>query len=90
MNGSCHIMFLPKKEEPNKSLVTLEIRNYTVVQSRRAFNAEPSEKELEAIEEFNKFLIKVQKKMFQKKLKENEKFINATYIAPQKMVKRVG
>lgn len=90
MNGSCHIMFLRKKNEPKKSLVTLEIKDYVVVQNRRAFNTEPSQEELEAIKEFNKFLNKVKKKIFQQKLKANEKFINATYIAPQKMVKRVG
>ena len=88
INGSCHIMFLRKKEEPNQSLVTLEIKNYKVVQSRRAFNKDPLPEEHEAIKQFNQYLAKLQKKRFQEQIKVNEQFFKNTYIAPQKMVKK--
>lgn len=88
MNGTCHIMFLRKKDTPDKSLVTLEIRNAQVVQKRRAFNVDPSIEEEEAITHFNKHLLKLQKKRLNNKKKEFDKFLQSTYIAPQKMVKR--
>ena len=81
-------MFLRKKEEPNQSLVTLEIKNYKVVQSRRAFNKDPLPEEHEAIKQFNQYLAKLQKKRFQEQIKVNEQFFKNTYIAPQKMVKK--
>lgn len=89
INGTCHIMFLRKKEEPNQSLVTLEIKNYKVVQSRRAFNKDPLPEELEAIKQFNQYLAKLQKKRIQEQIKVNEQFFKNTYIAPQKMVKKI-
>lgn len=88
LDGVCHIMFLRDKEKPNQSLVTLEIRDYEVVQSKRAFNKEPSEEELNAIKLFNKHLNKLKKKKLQQKQKELQKEIAKTYIAPQKFVKK--
>lgn len=88
MKGTCHIMFLRKKDAPDKSLVTLEIRDGQVVQKRRAFNLDPSLEEEEAIVQFNKHLLKLRKKRLSIKKKEADKFLQSTYIAPQKMVKR--
>ena len=80
--------FLRKKDTPDKSLVTLEIRDGQVVQKRRAFNLDPSLEEEEAIVQFNKHLLKLRKKRLSIKKKESDKFLQSTYIAPQKMVKR--
>lgn len=87
MNGVCHIMFLRHKDAPDKALVTLEIRNNQVIQKRRAFNLDPSIEEEEAIVQFNKHLFKLQKRRLTQKQKEDQ-FLQATYIAPQRMVKR--
>ena len=53
IDGKCHVMFLRKKESPNSSLVTIEVRNNQIVQARRKYNAEISEQEKEVIEKWN-------------------------------------
>lgn len=69
INGKCHIMFLrkqnkdkPKEEQYNESLVTLEIRDYKVVQAKGKFNRECYENEKEMIEQFNLYLQKIKNK----------------------------
>lgn len=69
INGECHIMFLrkqnkdkPKEEQYNESLVTLEIRDYKVVQAKGKFNRECYENEKELIKEFNLYLQKIKNK----------------------------
>ena len=39
IDGKCHILFLRKKNKPNESLVTIEVRNNHIVQARRRFNS---------------------------------------------------
>lgn len=56
IDGSCHIVFLRNKEQLNKSLVTLEVRNGKVVQARGSYNREVNEKEKKVIEKYNKKL----------------------------------
>ena len=76
MNGECHIMFLrkqnknkPKEEQYNESLVTLEIRDYKVVQARGKFNRLVYNNEQELINQFNTYLTKLKNKR-EKSLKE--------------------
>lgn len=54
IDGKCHIMFLRKRETPDKSLVTIEIRNNQIVQALRRFNNPVTEKDQEAIDAWNK------------------------------------
>lgn len=77
IDGRCDIMFLrkrndnkPKDEQYNESLVTLEIRNYQVVQAKGKFNRECYNYEKELIEEFNLYLQKIKNKK-EKQLKES-------------------
>ena len=37
IDGNCHIMFLRKKDSPDESLVTIEIRHNRIVQAKRRF-----------------------------------------------------
>lgn len=54
INGECHILFLRKKAEPEKSLVTIEVRNNCIVQARRRFNDPVTQEEQEVINKWNK------------------------------------
>lgn len=45
-DGKCDIYFMRKKSNKNKSLVTVEVRNNEVVQSRAKYNASPTEEQL--------------------------------------------
>lgn len=54
IDGKCHIMFLRKRETPDKSLVTIEIRNNQIVQALRRFNNPVTDKDQEAIDAWNK------------------------------------
>lgn len=69
IDGRCHIMFLrkqnknkPKEEQYNESLVTLEIRDYKVVQAKGKFNRECYDNEKELIKQFNTYLTKLKNK----------------------------
>ena len=42
-------MFLRKKDNPKKSLVTLEVRDNKIVQARGPYNRMPTEEEKEVI-----------------------------------------
>ena len=53
IKGQCDILFLRKKNEPNKSLVTIEVRNGQIVQARRVCNSNVTEEDKEAIRYFN-------------------------------------
>ena len=88
LKGECHIMFLRSKDAPDKSLVTLEIRHFEVVQSKAAFNKDPLPECMEAIKLFNKHLAKVKKKKAEENYNKVQKLVKDTYIAPQKFVKR--
>ena len=54
INGGCHILFLRKKDEPTKSVVTIEVRNGKIVQALQKYNAPCTEEQREAVEAFNK------------------------------------
>ena len=53
IDGECHIMFLREKNNPEKSLVTLEIRDNQIVQALRRFNDPITDKDKEAIDYWN-------------------------------------
>lgn len=54
INGDCHILFLRKKNKPEESLVTIEVRNNRIVQARRRFNDDVTVEDQKAIDAFNK------------------------------------
>jgi hypothetical protein len=54
LDGQCHIMFLRKKDSPDKSLVTLEIVNNKIIQAKRRFNDPVTSEDQEAIDKWNK------------------------------------
>ena len=64
IDGDCHILFLRKKNDPEKSLVTIEVRHDQIVQARRRFNDSVTESDQKAINAFNK---KFKEKKFEKK-----------------------
>ena len=58
--GDCDIYFMRDNNTPDKSLVTIEVKNNTIVQSRTKNNYSPSKKELKFLERWeNKVLRKV-------------------------------
>ena len=54
IDGQCHILFLRKKNKPDESLVTIEVRNNHIVQARRRFNDDVTVEDQKAIDAFNK------------------------------------
>lgn len=54
IDGRCDIMFLRKKDDPDKSLVTIEIRDGKIVQARRRFNDPVTENDQKAIDAWEK------------------------------------
>lgn len=54
LNGDCHILFMRRKDEPEKSHITLEVVNNQIVQAKRRFNYDVSDKEKEVIEKWNR------------------------------------
>lgn len=54
IDGECHILFLRKKNKPDDSLVTIEVRNNKIVQARRRFNDPVTAEDQKAIDAFNK------------------------------------
>ena len=54
IDGDSHILFLRKKDNPTKSVVTIQVRNGKIVQAYQAYNTPCTEEQKEAIEAFNK------------------------------------
>lgn len=54
VDGRCDILFLRKKDNPTKSVVTIEVRDGTIVQAFQAYNTPCTEEQREAIKAFNK------------------------------------
>ena len=71
IDGACHILFLRKKDTPDKSLVTIEVRNDTIVQARQRFNYPVTSEQQEVIDKWNKYW------MNKIKEKESEELKNA-------------
>lgn len=53
INGECHILFLRLKDNPDKSLVTIEVRNNKIVQAKGRFNRDVTEEEQKVIDLWN-------------------------------------
>lgn len=53
IDGNCHILFLRKVDSPDKSLVTIEIRNNRIVQAKRKFNDPVTNEDQKAIDYWN-------------------------------------
>jgi len=62
IDGKSHILFLRDKENIERSLVTLEIKNYKVVQARGKFNREVTKEEQFVIDKYNNKLNKINNK----------------------------
>lgn len=61
IDGKCHILFLREKENPTKSLITIEVRGSNVIQARGRFNRDTNEKENKVIKEYKKTLERIMK-----------------------------
>lgn len=57
--GETSIVFLRKKEDINQSLVTIEIKDGLIVQSKGKSNSNPQEKEKEFIKNYQNYLLKL-------------------------------
>ena len=57
--GKSHIYFMRKKDEKEKSLVTIEVNNNQVIQARARFNEDPSDEQIRVIENWEQKLIPV-------------------------------
>ena len=53
IDGKCHILFMRKKEEPDKSLVTIEVKNNKIVQAKGRFNRDLTDEEEVTVEKWN-------------------------------------
>ena len=53
IDGKCHILFMRKKEEPDKSLVTIEVKNNKIVQAKGRFNRDLTNEEEIVVEKWN-------------------------------------
>ena len=58
-NNDCQIYFLRKKTEPDKSLVTIEVIDSTVVQAKIKHNKAPSPELMEVINKWEKTIIPI-------------------------------
>lgn len=55
IDGECHILFLRKKDNPDKSLVTIEVRNDIIVQALQRFNNPLTSEQQVAVDKWNKW-----------------------------------
>lgn len=53
IDGKCHVMFMRRADEPDKSLVTLEIRNNHIVQALQTYNAPLTAQQAAIVEKWN-------------------------------------
>jgi len=53
IDGKCHILFMRKSNEIDKSLITMEVREHRVVQARGKFNRDPTREEQDIIDKYN-------------------------------------
>ena len=59
IDGKTHILFLRDKENIERSLITLEIKNYKVVQAKGKFNGDVTKEEQVIISKYNEKLNKI-------------------------------
>lgn len=58
-NNRCQIYFMRYKDTPNKSLVTIEVRDGKIVQARTRFNELPSEDEMKILKKWERNIISI-------------------------------
>lgn len=58
IEGESHILFLRKKEQPDKSLVTIQVKNGKIVQALQRFNHPLTEEQQEVVDKWNKWYSK--------------------------------
>lgn len=58
-NNECHIYFMRRKEEIDKSFVTIEVRNNEIVQARVKYNELPCEEISRILEKWENNIISV-------------------------------
>ena len=58
IDGQCHILFLRKKDSPDKSLVTIEVRDGKIVQALQKFNNPLTVEQKEIVDKYNLWLSK--------------------------------
>ena len=68
IDGRCHILFLRKKDTPDKSLVTIEVRDGKIVQALQKFNNPLTAEQQEVVNKWNVW--------YSKKLKSESEDIN--------------
>ena len=57
-DGTCDIYFMRDIQNPKKSLVTVEVKNNKVVQSRIKNNNDPNEKQLKFLDRWENIILK--------------------------------
>ncbi len=62
IDGQCHILFLRHKDNKNKSIVTIEVRDKKVVQQKGKFNRDTNEEEKLVLTKYENYLNKNNKK----------------------------
>lgn len=55
IDGHCDILFLRYKDSPDKSLVTIEVRNNKIVQALQRYNHPLTKEQQEAVDKWNKW-----------------------------------
>ena len=55
VNGQCHIIFMRKKDNPDKSLVTCEVRKNKIVQALQSYNDPLTHEQEIAVDKWNKW-----------------------------------
>lgn len=55
IDGQCHILFLRRKDNPDKSLVTIEVRNNKIVQALQKYNHPLTNEQREVVDKWNKW-----------------------------------
>jgi hypothetical protein len=55
IDGRCHILFLRKKDKPDESLVTIEVRGNKIVQALQRYNQPLTEEQQEIVDKWNKW-----------------------------------
>lgn len=55
IDGKCHILFLRYKDSPDKSLVTIEVRDNAIVQALQKYNNPLTKEQQEIVDKWNKW-----------------------------------
>lgn len=63
LSNECDIVFLRKKDNPSKSLVTVEVVRYQVVQALKAYNDSPTDEQLEVLGKYKQFLSDISERL---------------------------